>query len=54
MQAPPDPSLQQTWREWHQLAWAILLIDLVALGLGALAARLIVTVAHEVELGLPG
>ncbi|MEX2179580.1 MAG: hypothetical protein WD801_12770 [Gemmatimonadaceae bacterium] len=52
MKAPPDPSWQQTWRELRLLAWAILLIDLIAIGLGFLAARPMGSSAPKVGVGL--
>ena len=47
-----DPSWAETWRELGQLAWAIFVIDLVAVGLGALAARPMGEVARAVGVGL--
>lgn len=43
-----------TRRELGQLAWAVLLIDLIAIGLGALAARPMGPFAFKVGLGLAG
>lgn len=52
MPLPRDPSWVETWRELRQLAWAIFLIDLIALGLGALAARPMGAFAQKVGIGL--
>lgn len=52
MREPRDPGWAQTWRELGQLAWALLLIDLIAIGLGALAARPMGSLAHKVGFGL--
>lgn len=41
-----------TRRELAQLVWAVLLIDAIALGLGALAARPMGAVAYKVGAGL--
>lgn len=50
--AVPDPGWAQTWRELREFAWALLLIDLIALGLGALAARPMGAFAYKVGVGL--
>ena len=47
-----DPSWLETRRELGLLAWAVLLIDLIALGLGALAARSMGAFAYKVGLGI--
>jgi hypothetical protein len=52
MNDPRDPAWTETWRELGQLAWAILLLDLVAIGLGALAARAMGDFARKVGVGL--
>jgi hypothetical protein len=49
---PPDPGWQQTWRELRELAWAIFLIDLIAIGLGFLAARPMGSFAQKVGVGV--
>lgn len=41
-----------TRRDLGQLAWAVLLIDLIALGLGALAARSVGGGAYWIGVGL--
>lgn len=52
MRAPRDPSWIETWRELGQIGWAILLIDVIALALGFLAARPMGSFAQKVGLGL--
>lgn len=52
MKAPQDPGWVETWRELGQFAWALFLIDLIAIGLGALAARPMGAFAHKVGVGL--
>ena len=49
---PPDPAWVETRRELGQLLWALLLIDAIAIGLGALAARPLGAFAYKVGLGL--
>lgn len=49
---PPDPAWVETRRELGQLLWALLLIDAIAIGLGALAARPMGAFAYKVGLGL--
>ena len=51
-QPPPDPRWTETWRELRQLAWALLLIDAIAIGLGALAARPMGAFAYKLGVGL--
>lgn len=52
VKAPRDPAWVETWRELGQLGWAILLIDLIAVGLGFLAARPMGPFARKAGLGL--
>lgn len=42
----------ETRRELGQLTWAVLLIDVIAVGLGALASRAMGTFALKVGVGL--